>query len=94
MEKAVQKYQEVEAKNAEEMAAEFQEIQQSAQVVGGKVAEALTPLAQKLKKEAEAQAPAVIEAAADQSRANAKLFTGFLKAVRTVADEVANEMGK
>jgi len=94
IEKAVQKFKEVEAKNAEEMGVEFQKLQQSAKVVGEKVAEALTPLAKKLKKEAEAEAPAVIEAAAEQSRANAKLVSGLLRAFKNLADEVVEEVAK
>lgn len=94
IEKAVQKYKEVEAKNAEEMAAEFEELQQSAKAVGAKVTKVLTPFARKLKKNAEAEAPAIIEAAGEQSRANSKLVTGILSALKNMADEVADEVAK
>lgn len=94
LEKAVQKFKEVEAKNAEEMGAEIQELQQSAKVVGAKVTEALTPLAKKLKMKAETEAPALIEAAAEQSRANGKLVSGLLRAFKNLANEVVEEVAK
>jgi hypothetical protein len=86
--------EEVEAENGEELATEMRELQQSAERVGAKVREALTPVAKKLKKQAEAEAPAIIEAAAEQSRANSKLVTGFLSALKNVANKVAEEVAK
>lgn len=94
IEKAIQKYKEAEAKNGEEMAAEMQELQKSAQIVGEKVKKALTPLAKRVKKGAEAQAPAIIEAVSEQNSANSKLVRGIFSALKNVANEVAEEVSK
>ena len=87
--KATQRLIEGETTNAMELNAEFQAAQQAAEAAAKRATEALTPLAMKLAERAKTEAPAVIDATAEQRRASTKLLTGCLSAFKRVVSEVA-----
>ncbi len=89
IEKAVQRLAEGEAQNSQEVNTEAQAIQQAAKSATTRVKKALTPLAKRLEERVKAEAPAIIDAAAEQRRASSKLLTGCLSVLRKAVDEVA-----
>jgi len=89
IEKAAQRFVEGEEKNAEEMSAEMQALQQATEKAAERVQKALSPMAKKMAERAKAEAPGIIDAAAEQRRASVKMLTGALSAFRKAVDEVA-----
>ncbi len=91
VEQAMQRLAEGEEKNAQEMGEEMQAVAQATEEAAKRVQKALTPLAEKLAARAKAEAPAMIDAVAEQRRASSKMVTGALKMFRKVTDEVAKK---
>ena len=78
-----------EVKNAEEITAKMEAAKQATVEAAMRAKEALTPLAKRLAKRAESEAPALIDATAKQRRASSKMVSDCLSALRRVVDEVA-----
>ena len=89
LQEAMQKYQQAQMENAQDLEKTMGGLAESGQAMAFKVAEALAPMAEKMKKQMEEEAPEVIEAAAEEARANGKLLNSLLKAAKNVAKEVA-----
>ena len=89
IQKAAQRFMEGEVKNAEEITAKMEAAKQATVEAAMRAKEALTPLAKRLAKRAESEAPALIDATAKQRRASSKMVSDCLSALRRVVDEVA-----